>query len=90
MTLSDQFIHQAGVPPVNTKVNDKPKYLLTPADKNGGGIRNAEDHLTCYEVKGKHFKARSDVNIANQFGEQQLRVKEGKLLCVPSTVVIVE
>jgi len=90
VTVDDQFIQNAGIPPIETTLNKKPKYLLTPANINGEGIRNAVDHLACYEIEGKRFKAHLDVNIANQFGDQQLRVKHGKLLCAPSTVEFIE
>lgn len=90
VTINDQFILHAGVSPLKTKLSNRPKLLLTPADKNGEGIKNTENHLACYEIKGKRFRANLDANIANQFGDQRLRVKTGRLLCVPSKVEIVE
>ncbi len=64
-------------------MEDRPDFFCNPTDKNNEGVRNADDHLACYKIKG--FKANRDALIANQFGGQTLKLKEGKLLCVPST-----
>ncbi len=66
----------------DVKVEDRPDFLFTPADKNGEGLDNPDDHLACYKIPG--LKANRKVGITNQFGEQNLALKDGKLLCVPS------
>ncbi len=62
----------------------KPKLFCNPVDKNGEGILNSLAHLTCYKIEIEEEEERR-VEVNNQFDEQQiLRVKEPKLICVPS------
>jgi len=66
----------------------KPKLFCNPVDKNGEGIINPENHLMCYDVKlAEGFEKNTKVSVFtnNQFGNEQLDVKEEKQLCVPST-----
>jgi hypothetical protein len=83
VTLSDQFGDSIGLV-------KKPKSLCTPVDKNGEGIRNAEAHLTCYEIKQAEGEPKLrplnvEVLVNNQFGDEQfLTVKKAKTVCVPS------
>ena len=66
----------------------KPKMLCNPVDKNGEGIMDEETHLMCYDVKpakGEPKHKKISVFTNNQFGPEQLDVKEEKQLCVPST-----
>ena len=65
----------------------KPYLFCNPADKNGEGILNADDHLTCYKVKGPKLLPldRPRVEIGNQLGTLQLEAKKAALLCLPST-----
>ena len=83
VTLSDQFGDSIGLV-------KKPKSLCAPVDKNGEGIRNAEVHLTCYEIKKVKGEPRLrpldvEVVVNNQFGDEQfLNVKKAKTVCVPS------
>ena len=64
--------------------------LCNPADKEGGGIINATDHLTCYKVKGLGTTAISgSVSVTDQFGTTPLDVKAKPfLLCVPGTKTV--
>jgi len=83
-TVADQF----NAPPKLFDVR-KPKHLCNPVDKNGEGVKNADAHLVCYQVKGasgqpKHV--RRDVLVNNQFGpESATTIKESEL-CVPTTI----
>ncbi len=71
----------------NVTVEDRPDYLFTPANKNNEGLFNSADHLACYKIRG--LKANRNVTIDNQFGSQTLKLKDGKLLCVPSAKTLV-
>jgi hypothetical protein len=64
----------------------KPFLFCTPVDKNGEGIINAVDHLTCYKVKGPKIAKndRPNVEVVNQLGTLQLNATKAFLLCVPS------
>jgi len=83
-TVADQF----NAPPKLFDVR-KPKHLCNPVDKNGEGVKNADAHLVCYQVKGasgqpKHV--RRDVLLNNQFGpESATTIKESEL-CVPTVI----
>jgi hypothetical protein len=77
-TIQDQF----GSLRVDVK---RPKYLCVPADKNGSGIMNGTDHLTCYQVRpARPFPRPGGVFINNQFGENTIRVTRPTELCLPS------
>lgn len=81
--LEDQFGVKEKV-----EVADKPDFLCNPVVKNNeGNFVNPNNHLACYKIRGT--KANLDVGISNQFGAQTLRLKDGKLLCVPSTKEVV-
>ena len=67
----------------------EPKFFCNPINKNGEGILNPEVHLICYNIpdvgdKHGHERHKQDVVVENQFGDQTLKVKNPKLLCVPS------
>jgi hypothetical protein len=85
VALSDQFGVNDGAFDVK-----KPALFCNPADKNGEGIRNPADHLTCYKVKGPKLpkEDRPNVEIANQLGALELEVQKPFLLCVPSTKTV--
>lgn len=85
VSLTDQFGINDGV--FEAK---KPFMFCNPADKNGLGILNEDDHLTCYKVKGpKLYPAdRPRVEIGNQLGTLQLQPLKALLLCLPSTKTI--
>jgi endonuclease/exonuclease/phosphatase family metal-dependent hydrolase len=78
-TLSDQFEAV-----VLSDVKRK-EGLCNPADKNGEGIVDADTHLTAYQIKAAagatmHVR-RTDITVANQFGEIRLdTIKEDRLL----------
>ena len=62
-----------------------PKYLCTPADKNGEGMWNETDHLALYGFENGHeFSPPKTVYAKDQFGNHQLRVMRSMLLGVPS------
>jgi hypothetical protein len=78
-TLSDQF-------GTGTVAIGSPVLLCNPAKKNNEGIgpvAGGPAHLVCYEIT-----RRGNVNLVvetrDQFGTETLRVKQPKLLCVPS------
>ena len=83
MNLVDQWIDR------DVKLT-QPLRFGTPATFGGSNYVNEEVKLTCYPVKkfGK-FKKRN-VYIQNEFGQQQLKVKKAKLLCVPSVEPVIE
>ncbi len=65
------------------------RYLLPPVNKDGEGIREAGDHLTCYDITPVlvgHQPFRGQVTVSNQFGVHDVVVSEDRAqLCVPST-----
>lgn len=61
-----------------------PGLFCAPTNKNGEGIRNREDHLTCYSLDIPTAFQPLGVVIANQFGPAQWRVEKRRLLCLPS------
>jgi len=71
----------------------KPFLVCNPTDKNGEGIQNASDHLTCYKMKGKDGKIdkslRPKVEAHNQLGTVQLELKKAYVVCVPSSKTII-
>jgi len=81
--LEDQFGFQGQV-----KVK-KPKLFCNPVAKTADGrfteISDVTAHLTGYKIKDRDNDVKRRVLVGNQFGpEQRLRVKEPKLLLVPS------
>ncbi len=85
VTLTDQFGINDG-----TFEAKRPFVFCNPVDKNGEGILNTDDHLTCYKVKGPKLvpSARPSVEVVNQLGTLQLQAKKAFLLCLPSTKTI--
>jgi hypothetical protein len=83
VSLADQFQHQ------NVTVLD-PVLFCNPADKNGSGIQNPTDHLTCYTYTPAGAPVLPLVPIINQFFPEatQLDVAEPLALCVPSLKAI--
>lgn len=69
----------------------EPRLICNPVDKNGEGIPDPDNHLTCYTIKpGAAFTPR-EVTTMDQFGQQELRSVRGQcrkraFLCVPSEV----
>jgi len=80
VNLEDQFAVRE-----NVRVSRRAEKYCTPVNKNGEGITNPDNHLTCYRVKG--FKPKRKVKVENQFGEQTFKLDESELLCVPSTQI---
>lgn len=78
VSLTDQFGSRD-----NVRVKRKAKSYCTPVDKNGEGIINADNTLTCYKT-GKGEDEEVEIAIVNQFGEQEFKLKKPKLLCVPT------
>ena len=81
VSIQDQFQTQSAV------VLD-PFLFCTPADKNGEGIQNPDDHLTIYNYTPPGSSP-GPVPILNQFfpASTQLDVTESFALAVPSLVV---
>jgi hypothetical protein len=80
VSLEDQF-DESG-PEENVKVRGA-KIFCNPVDKNGEGISDAENHLTCYKIESDQPKR--TIEIENQFGPQTLVIDNAKVLCVPSS-----
>ena len=78
VNLEDQFGEEFDV-----RV-DHAEVFCNPVVKNEEGEFEdlGDQHLTCYNIKGG--KEEHQVQIDNQFGEQELRVLEARLLCVPT------
>jgi hypothetical protein len=74
-----------------TMVVEQPQRLCSPVDKNGGGIRQADVHLVCYQIEVPHGKSGNNndngvvVFTRDQFGLLTLKVQEPETLCVPSS-----
>ena len=77
VTLVDQF------GPVTVTVL-KPEALCKPVDKDGEGILDPDTQMTCYKIVPRGFPPKRDVSVANQFGENTLRVVSRRTLCVSS------
>ncbi len=81
VSLSDQFGLRN-----NVRVKKRATSYCTPVDKNGEGLTNSDNTLTCYKTE-KGRDAKLNIEISNQFGEQKFKLKKPKLLCVPSIQV---
>ena len=86
--------------PVNTVVNLRDQFHAEPdvrvgapvlfcnptrkidAAGNAFGVKNAEDHLTCYQITQQPFERA--IVARDQFGSQDLRVRNADLLCAPT------
>jgi hypothetical protein len=73
VTLEDQFGKE-------TEVVVKPMYFCTPVKKNDEEA--GKKHLVCYLIESKESERL--VKIRNQFGEYDLKLEKGLMLCVPS------
>lgn len=78
VSLNDQFGFRD-----NVRVKKKAKSYCTPVDKNGEGVINPDNTLTCYKI-GKGEDEELEVVVDNQFGQQEFKLKKPKLLCVPT------
>ena len=84
--LADQFETKA-----TTVI--RPRLLCNPVDKNGEGIVDANNHLTCYAIRDAAGQPRlqpQQVEVEDQFALQDLNTLTGdcrklSYLCVPST-----
>ena len=78
VTIVDQFQQQ-------TALLLDPFLFCNPADKNGSGIQNLDDHLACYRYTPPGLGA-NEVSIFNQFfpNGDVLTVAESFALCLPS------
>ena len=76
VTVEDQF---------GTGVTDVEKLsrLCVPVDKNGEGITDGAARLMCYKIKAGP-RVNETVFISNQLGDDELRVKRARELCVPA------
>jgi len=80
VSLNDQFGFRDEV-----KVGKKVDSYCTPVDKNGEGVINPDNTLTCYRIKSHRLKQK--LVVQNQFGEHTILIKKSKLLCVPATQI---
>ncbi len=86
ITLDDEFDSQI------TRVK-KPESICVPVSKDGSEIADATPSLTCYkikDVKGQPKFQQLDVVVENElYKGQALTLKKAKVICVPSTIVVV-
>ncbi|GJL77970.1 MAG: hypothetical protein NPINA01_09590 [Nitrospinaceae bacterium] len=75
--LSDQFGLREKV-----HLGNKIESYCTPTDKDGGGVINPDNTLSCYSVK--ETRLRQEVTVNNQFGEHTILLTKPELLCIPS------
>lgn len=75
--IKDQFYRQ-------TIQSLKPKYLCVPANKNNEGYWNEAIHLVLYEYQGYAFDPPKQVYAKDQFDNYPLKVKESRMLGVPT------
>jgi hypothetical protein len=68
-------------------VTGKPVLVCNPVSKNRGQVKDTVTHLVCYEIRRK--APRHYVQVVNQFGIDTLAVDAPRLLCLPSTKLIV-
>jgi len=78
VTLEDQF----GTGSADVK---KPSRLCLPVNKNGEGIVDGAARLMCYAIKPGP-RVNTTVQVNNQFGDDELRVKRARELCIPETL----
>jgi hypothetical protein len=79
VTLTDQFGTE------RVKVI-RPVAFCTPVDKDGSGINDQTDHLTCYRVRTvEGATVRRQVEATDQFGTHTLQLRRTRTLCLPST-----
>jgi hypothetical protein len=69
----------------------EPFLLCNPADKNGEGITNPDDHLVCYLLQPPGGFLGIPIPILNQFfpAQETIDIGEPFGLCVPSTKALV-
>jgi hypothetical protein len=77
VTIDDQF----GTHQVTVKA---PRTLCVPTSKDGGGIKNPDDHLLCYHVTSLPRVRPRGVHTSNEVGVEDRRLAGGVALCVPS------
>jgi hypothetical protein len=85
VAVGDQFTNPAKL--LDLK---KPTRLCAPADRDSEGIKNADLHLMCYEVKPARGQARrlptTGLHVSNEFGEERLDTTKEQDICVPSEI----
>ncbi len=81
--VSDQF----GSDVIEVK---KPSLLCAPVDKEGSGINDPETHLCCYKIKGTKLDPPAEVEIEDQFGTLELKVKKPELICLPCSKTVLQ
>jgi cysteine-rich repeat protein len=80
-TVGDQF-----AAPPKTFLVQKPRHLCNPVNKNGEGIKNANSHFVCYQVRaanGQPKHVRRSLFTNNQFGPGAMVTIKERELCVP-------
>lgn len=66
----------------------RPREVCLPARRDGAPLVDAKRALTCYDVRdasATRFTAR-DLSLTDGLGEERLRLRRPRTLCVPSTV----
>jgi hypothetical protein len=84
VTMVDQFAE-----PLRTFSVRKPKVFCNPVNVDGGGIKNPDGHLVCYQVRSAAGEPRlvitGPVQVADRFvAEAALSKLKEDLLCVPA------
>lgn len=90
-----KFVKQVGVNTTDQIVTNqlvdakKLKYVCVNADVNGGGIENPNAYLACYLLKAPSLAPRPSLEVSTQFQMSRFEAKKGKLICLPSSLVVV-
>ncbi len=61
----------------------KPRQVCVPVDKDGSGITDPDTFVCCYQIKAIKPPPSTLVEVFDQFGELELELKTGKLVCQP-------
>jgi hypothetical protein len=81
VTLRDQFHVEQDVRVGAPVLFCNPTRKIDAAG-NAFGVKNATDHLACYKISQQPFER--TIVAADQFGVQELRVRDADLLCAPT------
>jgi hypothetical protein len=81
VNLVDQFGIQNG-----TVV--RPRFLCNPVQKNGSAVPNPNLHYVCYAIDVPPLPVVRSARVTNQFGTLDVQVQQARLLCLPSSKIL--
>jgi hypothetical protein len=81
VNLVDQFGTQAGQVV-------RPRYLCNPVKKNNSAVPNPNLHYVCYELLVPPLPVAKSARVTNQFGTLDVQVQQARLLCLPSSKIL--